>query len=99
MRLCDRLEGVDPGRERWTGRQDPDPGGAYIRLGGGGEREAETRPRTLLSPIAAEVRDSGEAATVLAPSFPRWCSSTGYGPRSLPALRACGRTARVAEDP
>jgi len=76
MRLCDRLEGVDPGRERWTGRQDPDPGGAYIRLGGGGEREAETRPRTLLSPIAAEVRDSGEAATVLAPSFPRWCSST-----------------------
>ena len=79
MRRFDRLEGVDPGRERWTGRQDPDPGGAYIRLGGGGEREAETKPRTLLSPIAAEVRDSGEAATVLAPSFPRWCSSTGWG--------------------
>jgi len=77
MRLFDRLEGVDPGRERWTGRQDPDPGGAYIRLGGGGEREAETKPRTLLSPIAAEVRDSGEAAKVLAPSFLRWCLSTG----------------------
>jgi len=70
MRPFDRLEGADPGRERWTGREDPDPRGAYIRLGGGGEREAETKPRTLLSPIAAEVRDSGRAATVLAPYFP-----------------------------
>ena len=72
-RLLTRLEGVDPGRERWTGEQDPGPGGAYIPLGGGKEREAGKTPRTLLSPIAAEVRDSGEAATVLAPSFPRWC--------------------------
>ena len=34
------LEGVDPGRERWTGEQDPGPGGACILFGGGGEREA-----------------------------------------------------------
>jgi len=45
MRLFERLKGVDPGRERWTGRQDPDPGGAYVRLGSGGGKGGMTRPR------------------------------------------------------
>ena len=51
--LLTRLEGVDPGRERWTGPQDPGPGGAYIPLGGGGEREAEKHQElySLLSPL------------------------------------------------
>jgi len=44
MRLFDLLKGVDPGKERWIGRQDPDPRGAYIRLGGGEKKGAMTRP-------------------------------------------------------
>ena len=42
MRLFARLEGSDHGWERWTGGQDPDPGGAYVRSGAG-ERRRQRR--------------------------------------------------------
>jgi len=51
----------------------PRPGGSIYPTRGRGREGGRKTPRTLLSPIAAEVRDGGEAATVLAPSFPRWC--------------------------
>ena len=48
----------------------PRPGGSIYPTRGRGREGGPKTPRTLLSPIAAEVRDSGRAATVLAPFFP-----------------------------